>query len=144
MPSFGDASKKALAAAHPDLQKVLVEAIKEYDFKILDSTRGRKAQEEAVRKGNSKARFGDSAHNWTPAIAVDIVPYPVDWNDLGRFRALAKIVLRIAAEKGVPLRWGADWDRDGSEADEKGLRDFPHFELHPWREYAKKSKLFGE
>jgi peptidoglycan L-alanyl-D-glutamate endopeptidase CwlK len=40
----------------------------------------------------------------------------------------------------IPLRWGGDWNFNGKTA---GLVDLPHYELHPWREWAKKSKLFG-
>lgn len=138
MPKFSAKSKKLLAQLHPALRAICEEAIKETDFTIMDSTRGRAAQELAFKRGNSKARFGESAHNYVPAIAVDLAPYPVDFDNLQRFKDLAKIILRIAKAKGVPLRWGGDWNMDGSTSD--GW-DFPHFELHPWRTYAKQSQL---
>lgn len=60
--------------------------------------------------------------------AVDVVPFPIDWNDLGRFNRLAALMLRAAALEGVHIRWGADWDEDGKPR-EKGETDSPHFEL---------------
>lgn len=144
MPSFSKASKARLAGAHPLLQKLLNEAIKKYDFMILDSQRDRAAQELAFKRGNTKVHFGNSAHNWAPSVAVDIAPYPVDWDDIARFRELqTKVIRPLAKELGIPIRQGYDWDGDGSSADESFV-DWPHIELTPWREFAKKSKLYGE
>jgi len=138
MPKFSAKSKRLVAKLHPSLRAICEEAIKEIDFTVMDSTRGRAAQELAFRRGNSKAHFGDSAHNYEPAIAMDLAPYPVDFDNIQRFKDLAAVILRIAKAKGVKLRWGGDWNMDGSTSD--GW-DFPHFELHPWRTYAKQSQL---
>ena len=60
--------------------------------------------------------------------AVDLVPYPVDWNDLSKFDQMAQAMFAAAKELGVSIRWGADWDNDGNYR-EKGEYDSPHFEL---------------
>ena len=60
--------------------------------------------------------------------AVDLVPYPVDWNDLKKFDLIAQAMLQAAKELGVPVRWGADWDDDGKPR-ERGESDSPHFEI---------------
>ena len=60
--------------------------------------------------------------------AVDLVPYPVDWNDLKKFDAIAQAMLQAAKELNVPIRWGADWDNDGKPR-ERGESDSPHFEI---------------
>lgn len=60
--------------------------------------------------------------------AVDLVPYPVDWNDLKKFDLIAQAMLQAAKELGVPVRWGADWDNDGKPR-ERGESDSPHFEI---------------
>ena len=60
--------------------------------------------------------------------AVDLAPYPVDWNDLAKFDQVAKAMFAAAKELGVSIRWGADWDSDGKYR-EKGEYDSPHFEL---------------
>ena len=60
--------------------------------------------------------------------AVDLVPYPVDWDDLKKFDVIAQAMLQSAKELGVPVRWGADWDGDGKPR-ERGESDSPHFEI---------------
>ena len=60
--------------------------------------------------------------------AVDLVPYPVDWNDLKKFDAIAQAMLQASKELGIAIRWGADWDNDGKPR-ERGESDSPHFEI---------------
>lgn len=147
MPSFGTRSRQNLAQLHPSLQIILSEAIKEFDFTILDAQRGRAEQELAFAKGFSKVHFGNSAHNYTPAVACDIVPWfggsnPIRWNDLQSFKVLQlAVILPIAKQRGIPIRQGIDWNGDGNIAD--GW-DAPHIELHPWRTWAKKSRLIAD
>lgn len=51
--------------------------------------------------------------------AVDLAPYPIDWNNLARFKALASLMKSAAHQEGVSIAAGADWAK----------ADFPHFEL---------------
>jgi peptidoglycan LD-endopeptidase CwlK len=137
MPKLSAASQKRLDAAHPLLIKLFKACISDPmcpDFTVLDSQRGRAAQEKAFSAGNSKAHFGQSPHNWTPSIALDVVPYPIDWEDLPRFKVLGAFVEAKARELGIPISWGGRW---------RSFKDYPHYELTPWRDFAKKSKLFG-
>jgi peptidoglycan L-alanyl-D-glutamate endopeptidase CwlK len=60
--------------------------------------------------------------------AVDLGPYPLDWNDIAGFDAIANAMLRAASQLGVHLRYGGDWDGDGKRR-EKGENDSPHWEL---------------
>ncbi len=153
MPVFGTASKAALKKAHPDLQRLLVEAIKVIDFKILDATRGRAAQTKAFLQGNSKARLGESAHNYVPSIAVDLFPAPYDWNNGAAFRKLYAVIGRydpktgqgkgLALKMKIPLRCGIDWNMDGDKT-KSDAWDGGHYELHPWRSFAKGSKLYED
>ena len=131
---FSEKSEKRLALAHPDLQRLMRAAREKIVFEILDSQRGRVAQEKAFREGHSKAHFGQSAHNWAPALALDIIPTPLDWEDLDSFIALSKVILPLAKTMGIPLTWGGHWQK---------LKDFPHYELSPWRDFAKHAKPFG-
>jgi peptidoglycan L-alanyl-D-glutamate endopeptidase CwlK len=129
MPKFGKTSMKRLQTCHPDIARVLEQAIKNGpDFSILCGHRTQAEQDKVVADGMSKVAWPNSKHNSTPSMAVDIVPYPVDWNDTNRFRVLAGYVLGIADAMGISLRWGGDWSRDFSEKDER-FRDMPHFEL---------------
>lgn len=131
---FTEKSAKRLALAHPDLQRLMNAAREKIEFEILDSQRGKLKQEEAFNTGHSKAHFGQSAHNWSPALALDIIPIPLDWEDIDSFVALSKVILPLAKEMGIPISWGGHWQK---------LKDMPHYELSPWREYAKKAKPFA-
>lgn len=111
---------------------------------ILDSQRDRASQERAFKNGFSKVHFGNSAHNWSPSIACDIAPYPLDWDDASRFTELQiKFIKPIAKRLNIPIRQGVDWNMDGNLTNDR-WDDLPHVELHPWREWAKKSKPYGE
>ena len=134
MPELTAASQRRLDGAHPLLRELFGAVAQKTAIMVLDGQRGHAAQERAFALGHSRAHFGQSAHNWSPAVALDVVPAPVDWTDLGRFRALAGIVKAEAAVRKIPIAWGGDW---------VGLRDMPHYELDPWRAFAAKSKPFG-
>lgn len=145
MPTFSKKSKALKFNAHFDLQRVLDLAIQRYDFTILCTHRNKADQEKAKAEGKSNAHFGASPHNFVPAVAADIAPYPVNWGDTGtaeqrhaalkRFHDLSLVMLQCAKELNVPLRWGGDWD--GNPVTPNKLNDLPHFELDPWRSYAK-------
>lgn len=136
------ASAARLAKAHPLLRKLFTEVAKRADIVILDSQRGRAAQELAFRTGRSKARFGQSAHNWSPSVALDVCPKPIDWKNTKPFISLAQnIVLPLAKELKIPVRWGGDWGMDGKTENETFV-DLPHWELTPWRKWAKECEPF--
>jgi peptidoglycan L-alanyl-D-glutamate endopeptidase CwlK len=132
MPSFGAASEAQLVTCHPDLQRVLREAIKYHDFTVIEGHRGKAAQDAAVAAGNSKTPWPTSKHNATPSLAADCAPFPVDWSDTGsaleRFALLAGVIHTVAQQLGVKIRWGGDWNQNWDTRDE-GFRDRPHFEL---------------
>lgn len=129
MPQFSDASMARLKTCHPDLQRVLLEVIKYVDCTVLCGHRTKDEQEEAFRTGKSKVVWPNSKHNAFPhSLAVDVVPYPIDWNDHKRFYYFAGFVLGIAKTLGVDLRFGGDWDGDFDIKDQNFF-DLPHFEL---------------
>lgn len=132
MPVFGTRSKSLLALCHPKLIAVANAAITHIDFSLTQTVRGRAAQEAAVKAGNSRAHFGHSAHNFTPALALDMLPYPFDgnWNapDLvPRMKAVADVFYAEGERLGVPIIWGG-CGKDGWET----IIDNPHIELADW------------
>lgn len=133
MPTFSEASKKQLETLHPDLQRVLMLAIKHFDFTIVEGHRGQKAQDEAFAKGLSKVKWPNGNHNTLPSQAVDLAPYPIDWSNkakaLERFVFMAGVVTTCAEMLGIPIRWGGDWNDNEDMRDEGRFRDYPHFEL---------------
>lgn len=128
MPTFSPASKRRLEQCHPQIQKVFNEVIKYVDCSITCGHRNKDEQDEAFRTGNSKLSWPNSKHNSLPSTAIDVVPYPVDWNDHRRFYYFAGFVLGIAKSIGVDLRYGGDWDNDFDIKDQNFF-DLPHFEL---------------
>ena len=135
-------SAARLKKAHPLLQQLFNAVAAKTPIMILDSQRGRAAQELAFRQGHTKVHFGNSAHNWSPSVALDVVPLPLDWHDTKPFITLGKtFVIPTAKELKIPIRWGGDWDGDGDMKDQTFV-DLPHYELTPWRDWAKQCKPF--
>ena len=53
-------------------------------------------------------------------MAVDVVPLPLDWEDIPAFERLGEKIMAKAKELGINIRWGRDFT---------GLKDYPHYEL---------------
>lgn len=128
MSNFSQKSVERLSQCHPELQRLFNEVIKDYDCTITCGHRGKEEQDEAVRTGHSKVSFPNSKHNSLPSQAVDVVPFPVDWNDLTRFYHFAGFVLATAKKLGIKIRWGGDWNGDLKFKEEK-FKDLPHWEI---------------
>ena len=128
MPKFGSKSKERLGTCHEDLQKVFNEVIKHVDCSVLEGHRDEYRQNKLFDEGKTKVKFPMGRHNSSPSRAVDVTPYPVDWDDRERQTLFAGFVLGIARNMGIKLRWGGDWDQDFQVVDNR-FDDFPHFEL---------------
>jgi len=128
MPKFGKNSRNRLATCDKRLQEVFNEVIKHVDCSVLEGHRGEERQNRFVDEGKSKVRFPNGRHNAVPSRAVDITPYPVDWEDRERQTLFAGFVLGLASGMGINLRWGGDWDQDFQVVDNR-FDDFPHFEI---------------
>lgn len=119
MPTFSSLSLYKLNTCHPLLQKLFHEVIKHRDCSILCGHRGKEEQEKAFTDGFSNSHWGQSNHNYVPSLAVDVVPYPIDWNNINRFYEFAGFVQGIALMKGIPIQWGGRFQKF----------DGPHYEL---------------
>jgi hypothetical protein len=128
MYSFGKLSTQKLEMLHSDLQLILNEAIKVYDFSIICGHRNEAGQNTAFNEKKSKLRWPDSKHNSLPSIAVDIAPYPIDWNNRDRFIFLAGIIYCISQQLGIEIRFGGNWSMDWQFEKQK-FDDLVHFEL---------------
>lgn len=129
MPKFGKKSLEKLAECHPDLQKIAHELIKEMDVTVLCGHRNEMDQNTAFINGKSKLQWPRSKHNKKPSEAVDIAPYPIDWNNLARFHEMCSRVEQIAKKLNIKLRLGRDFS----------FKDYPHFELHDKHNKDKKN-----
>ena len=128
MPSFSRRSKDKLETCDSRLQDIMQEVIKHYDCTILEGHRDEATQDEYFRTGRSKVEYPNSKHNSYPSKAIDVVPYPIDWNDKERFYHFGGFVKGIAAQMGIKLRWGGDWNSNNDFKDQT-FHDLPHFEI---------------
>ena len=128
MPKFGKRSMSKLETCHEDLQQVFYQVIKHFDCSILEGYRGEELQNKYFDEGKSKVKFPKGRHNANPSKAVDVVPWPVDWDDTDRMYYFAGFVKGIASMLDIPIRWGGDWN-DNTEVKDTGFKDLPHFEL---------------
>ena len=113
-------SRQKLNTCHSDLIKLIEAVAAEEKCAVICGFRGRYEQEKAYYEGKSKAKFGQSKHNLKPSQAVDVVPVPLNWEDIPAFEKLGEKIMAKADEMGIKVKWGKYF---------KGLVDYPHFEL---------------
>lgn len=124
MPKFGKRSKQRLEGVNIVLVHILNKLVKIMDVTIIEGLRSQERQDKLVKKGASKTKF--SKH--IEGKAVDVAPYPIDWEDRERFHYMGGMLRGIAHEMDVKIRWGGDWDNDGEIKDNK-FDDLVHVEL---------------
>ena len=141
MPKLGRRSLKRLEGVDPRLVAVLQKVVKYYDITVVEGLRSQKRQNELVKIGKSKTKFGKH----TQGLAVDIAPYnyrtkKIDWSNRDDWHYLGGFVLGVAAMMGVNVRWGGDWsspslDKNVMTGKEKrttsdnSFDDLCHFEI---------------
>ena len=130
MPRFGKRSLRRLKGVDPKLVSVLEKVVKYFDITIIEGLRSKERQEQLLTEGKTKLKFGKHCEGK----AVDIAPYPIDWDARDDFHYLGGFVLGIAASMGINIRWGGDWN--GSSLDEEArttkdnkFDDLVHFEI---------------
>jgi peptidoglycan L-alanyl-D-glutamate endopeptidase CwlK len=150
MYKFGKRSQKNLGTCHKDIQTILYEVIKIYDFSVIDGMRTSEEQQALYHKGMSTLDGINkkSKHQGRPdregklvSYAVDIMPYKAGTNafsgkdlDTRRFYFLMGLVkataVRLLEEGKIShrVRFGIDWDNDDVYTDQT-FHDAPHFEL---------------
>ncbi len=124
MYRFGKRSRARLKGVKPELVNVLNELIKIMDVTIIEGVRTQKRQDELVAKGASKTKY--SKH--IEGKAVDLAPYPIDWDDRDTFHYMCGMIRGIAQQMKVPVRVGCDWDGDGQTKDNL-FDDLVHAEI---------------
>ena len=124
MPRFGKRSKQRLKGVDTKLVNVLNELVKIMDVTIIEGLRSQERQDELVAKGASKTKY--SKH--IQGKAVDLAPYPIDWEDRERVHYMGGMVRGIGQQLNVNIRWGGDWDSDG-EIKDNSFDDLVHVEI---------------
>lgn len=121
MPSFSQSSKDKLNTCHPDLQKLFYAVIRERDCTVLEGARTLERQGQLVAEGKSQTlNSRHIPHEDGYSRAVDVMPYPIDWNDKERMKEFAIFVYNTAMKLNIRVTWGGSW---------KTFFDGPHWEL---------------
>ena len=138
MGYFGRKSRERLNTCHGDLITLFTAVAEEIDCSVICGHRNEADQEKAFDSGHSKVHFPHGKHNSNPSIAIDVAPYPIDWNDMDRFYwfagwVLAKAeILRNVGEISHKIRWGGNWNgikKGRIDFKANKFDDLPHFEL---------------
>ena len=124
MPKFGKRSKERLRGVDTRLVNVLNELIKIMDVTIIEGLRSKQRQEILLKEGKTKTKF--SKH--IEGKAVDLAPYPIEWEDRDRFHYMGGMIRGIAKQLNINVRWGGDWDSDGETRDNR-FDDLVHVEI---------------
>lgn len=140
MNSWGTTSAQRRETLHPDLQMFVDAVLEIHDCTIIYGARAVAEQRRLVAEGLSKTMnskhlpryvdrdklrpLADGGVSW----AVDLAPYPVDWENTKRFYYFAGYAGAVAAALGLKIRWGGDWDGD-QDLDDQTFMDLVHFEL---------------
>lgn len=113
-------SIERMAGVHPDLVRVVEEAIKitPIDFGITCGTRTVAQQRVLVATGKSQTM--NSRHLTGHAVdVVAMIDGKASW-DMKDYKTIALAFKRAAKSLGISIKWGGDWH---------GFADGPHFEL---------------
>lgn len=144
MYSFSTRSQNNLNSCHKDIQIILNELIKYYDFSVIEGYRNLKTQQRYFNEGKTKLDGINqkSKHQSYPSMAVDIMPYKKGTNafsgdekDDRRFYMMMGMAKAIAAsflEQGLishKVRFGLDWNNDDTFKDQT-FDDLPHMEIY--------------
>ena len=113
-------SQDRLETCHTELIRLFNEVIKHRDCTIKCGRRGKQEQDRLFKEGKTEVNYPRSYHNRFPSRAVDVVPCPVDWEDIPRFREFGGFVLGMAAAMKIPIEWGGHW---------QNFKDYPHYQL---------------
>ena len=132
MPTFSQRSLDRLKNVHPDLQTLMHHVIEDFDITVLCGLRTQEEQSELYAKGRWKpgkiVTFKDGIERRSKhqdGMAVDVAPYPIDWDDTERFNKMGLFILETARklkQDGLidhDVAWGGTWR----------FKDYPHFEI---------------
>ena len=124
MYKFGKRSRERLKGVDSRLVNVLNELIKIMDVTIIEGLRSKERQEQLLAQGKTKTKY--SKH--IEGKAVDLAPYPIDWEDREMFHYMGGMLRGIGQSMGLKIRWGGDWDSYGDINDKK-FDDLVHVEI---------------
>jgi peptidoglycan L-alanyl-D-glutamate endopeptidase CwlK len=137
MFKFSTRSKSILSTCDQRLQQLFNAVL---DLGVMDATvtegrRSRETQQKYFEGGFSKVQWPNSKHNVLNPTdlskAVDVVPCingKISW-EKEHCIFLAGLVMAMAKQLGVGIRWGGNWDGDAEPITDQGFQDLVHYEL---------------
>ena len=134
MNYLGKTSLSRCYRLHPVLAACVALAITdcEVDFTVSETVRSPERQKELLAQKktwtlNSKHLKQSDGFSH----AVDLVPLVSGKLAWDKCQLVKEAMFRAAEKVGIKIRWGGDWNQNGSSKDEhqKGSYDGPHFEL---------------
>jgi hypothetical protein len=120
MYSFSESSQQKLNTCDSRLIVLMNHVIRRFNITILCGHREEEEQNRLYNAGRSQLQYPHSFHNRFPSLAVDIAPWPIDWQDIYNFYYMAGIVRGTAFQLGIDIVWGGHWPN---------FKDYPHFQL---------------
>ena len=143
---LGEKSKENLKGVHPQLVKLMTEAVKEspFDFRIAQGVRTAEYQNSLYQQGRTKpgkivtncdgiknkSNHQAKADGYGHAIDIFVCGIvengqyrkftTVEGYDTKKMFAVAKHIKEIGQKLGIPVKWGGDWNK---------FKDYPHFEI---------------
>jgi len=140
MPNFGNRSRTNLYSTKNDKLVTLFEDIvKMVDCAVVSGLRTTQEQQQLFAQGrtmpgkivtNCDGIIKKSKHQAKEngiGYAVDVVPYPIDWNDIKRFYHFIGFVRATARKLGIVIVSGSDWDSD-YVLNDQDFYDLPHYQ----------------
>ena len=132
MPKFSPESFSHLSTCHTDLQAIFFDVIRTVDCHVIEGYRSEEIKENGVTFTHKDLHILNGKHHQHPAMAVDVIPYPVDFDNIERLYWFSGYVMGIAQklkEEGKithSLRYGCDLFKNESVTT---IADLVHFEL---------------
>ena len=135
-------SMNSLAGVNPKLREVVIRAIQltEQDFVVTQGLRTREDMKVNYGMGRTVAQLAvhgieakyakpkerkvtflnnPFASNHRNGNAVDIYPYPVDYDTPSKYAKINEAIQKASKELGVTVTWGGTWK----------AKDLPHYEV---------------
>lgn len=119
--------KSSIEGVDPDLKDFSTAFLKELKRRGMPFfphcyVRSGAVQDSLYAQGVTKARAGESSHNW--GMAVDIVHFGRFWNlSHKEWAVIGHIGLEVARRRNLKLSWGGNWS----------FYDPAHWELSDWK-----------
>ena len=141
--ALDERSESSLRGVHPDLVRVvrrahmlMSEDSPGLSFVVIEGLRSLERQRALVSAGASRTmnskhlpRVGRDGREFGHAVdlAAEVRGLGIRW-DWPLYPRIARRMRAAAAELGVSLTWGGDWDGDGS-SDDESFKDGPHHQI---------------